>query len=140
MDWLVGPLVVGFITLGIYKIFELYARRRERILLIEKLAEIKEPLEAKGKISLDFSSGGFQFSSLRMGCLLLGLGVAFLIAYFICSNTIEGYNINLSHDAKLFITSRAEIIYAAALMLGGGLGLLTSFLIELKMQRDDKKE
>ena len=39
MDFITIPLVVGIITLGIYKLFELFACRRERITLIEKLGE-----------------------------------------------------------------------------------------------------
>ena len=39
MDFITAPLIVGIITLGIYKLFELFACRRERITLIEKLGE-----------------------------------------------------------------------------------------------------
>ena len=37
LDFIVVPLVVGMITLGIYKFFELIICRRERLNIIEKL-------------------------------------------------------------------------------------------------------
>ena len=33
------PLIMGIITLGIYKLFELFACRRERMAIIEKLGD-----------------------------------------------------------------------------------------------------
>ena len=39
MDFITIPLVVGTITLGIYKLFELFVCRKERIAMIEKLAD-----------------------------------------------------------------------------------------------------
>ena len=58
MDFITAPLIVGIITLGIYKLFELFACRRERITLIEKLGEkmSQTDLELNGKICLpDFN-------------------------------------------------------------------------------------
>ena len=37
MDFITAPLVVGFICLGIYALFELFVRRKERLLIIEKI-------------------------------------------------------------------------------------------------------
>ena len=39
MDFITIPLVVGTITLGIYKLFELFVCKKERITMIEKLAD-----------------------------------------------------------------------------------------------------
>ena len=39
MDFITIPLVVGTITLGIYKLFELFVCKKERIAMIEKLAD-----------------------------------------------------------------------------------------------------
>ena len=39
MDFITAPLVVGFICLGIYALFELFVRRKERLLIIEKISE-----------------------------------------------------------------------------------------------------
>ena len=39
MDFIMVPLIMGIITLGIYKLFELFACRRERMAIIEKLGD-----------------------------------------------------------------------------------------------------
>ena len=39
MSYITGWIVVGIITLGIYKLFELFVCRKERIAMIEKLAD-----------------------------------------------------------------------------------------------------
>ena len=65
MDFITAPLIVGIITLGIYKLFELFACRRERITLIEKLGEkmSQTDLELNGKICLP-GKGRFDFPEL----------------------------------------------------------------------------
>ena len=78
MDFITAPLIVGIITLGIYKLFELFACRRERITLIEKLGEkmSQTDLELNGKICLpDFNRPQLSFGALKGGCLLLGVGL-----------------------------------------------------------------
>jgi len=76
------------------------------------------------------------FIYLKYGCLLLGAGLGLLAAYF-----IDG---NVNHKA---ITPGGEVydkdnpaIYFALIAIGGGLGLVVSFLIEKKYWRDKKKE
>ena len=68
MNFITAPLIVGIITLGIYKLFELFACRRERITLIEKLGEkmSQTDLELNGKICLP----DFNRPQLSFGCLL----------------------------------------------------------------------
>ena len=36
MDFITAPLVVGFICLGIYALFELFVRRKERLLIMRR--------------------------------------------------------------------------------------------------------
>ena len=64
----------------IYKLFELYVRRQERIMLIEKLSSGWRPEEFKGNLLPQFSSSGNW--ALRGGCLMLGLGLG---RWSICS-------------------------------------------------------
>ena len=84
MDFITAPLIVGIITLGIYKLFELFACRRERITLIEKLGEkmSQTDLELNGKICLpDFNRPQLSFGALKGGCLLLGVGLGLLVGF-----------------------------------------------------------
>ena len=41
-DFLVPIVVVGTITLGIYKLFELFVCRRERMMMIERMADLRD--------------------------------------------------------------------------------------------------
>lgn len=105
----------------IYKLFELYVGRKERMMLIEKLPP--ESL-AEGKFK------GFRLpaspAGLRIGCLLFGLGVGILIGYIIVACTKPLYDEN-----TYFFRMSTSIVYTACTLMGGGMGLLVSFLIEV---------
>lgn len=95
MDFITVPLVVGIITLGIYKLFELFACRRERITLIEKLGEKMSEgnLELNGKICLpDYNRSQLSFGTLKGGCLLLGVGLGLLTGFIISYVSISPYD------------------------------------------------
>lgn len=133
-DFIVPPLVVGICVYGIYKLFELYARRRERIMLIEKLGSVpSENLSLPSFGNLRLSSYG----ALKGGCLLVGLGLGLLLGYIICAATITNYVQNLGSWENKEISS---IIYGACVLLFGGIGLLTAFIIELNLEKKKKEK
>ena len=57
MDFIMVPLIMGIITLGIYKLFELFVCRRERMAIIEKLSDKITTTDLNGKFSLPRRSG-----------------------------------------------------------------------------------
>jgi len=124
MNDLVPILVVGFSILGVYKIFELYAKRKERILMIEKLAflaENKEDDENRLKIRIPLvidGDSGFGFWPLRISLLLIGIGAGCLVAFFIRIN----YS-NMSWDL-------ISLANTASILFFGGIGLLAAYFIE----------
>ena len=66
MDFITAPLVVGFICLGIYALFELFVRRKERLLIIEKISERMDIADLGKRLSLpSYSLPRFSFSSLK---------------------------------------------------------------------------
>lgn len=133
MDFIMVPVVCGIFVLGFYKLFELFVCKKERLLIIEKMGEKFTPEMLGNKINLS-SVGNVSFSALKFGCLFVGLGLGLLVAYLICATTIDGYampNPNWSWTIKQTIS----IIYGACVLLFGGAGLLTSFLIELKISK-----
>ena len=115
MDFITIPLVVGTITLGIYKLFELFVCRKERIAMIEKLT--------------------FHVPVSGSGLLMLGIGLGLLVAFFICINSFPGYTASRNWDVE----RQASVVYGACVLLFGGAGLLAAFLIEMKIQKKEKE-
>ena len=133
MDFIMVPVVCGIFVLGFYKLFELFVCKKERLMIIEKMGEKFTPEMLGNKINLS-SVGNASFSALKFGCLFIGVGLGLLVAYLICATTIAGYampNPNWSWTIKQTIS----IIYGACVLLFGGAGLLTSFLVELKINK-----
>ena len=69
--------------LGIYALFELFVRRKERLLIIEKISERMDIADLGKRLSLpSYSLPRFSFSSLKTGCLLMGIGLGILVGFF----------------------------------------------------------
>ena len=130
MDFISIPLVVGIITLGIFRLFDLFVRKKERLAIIEKIGEKFEPSMIENKFSFPIAnSGNGAFGTLKIACLLLGIGAGLLIGYFICLDSIAGYsNMELRNSANEI----SSVVYGASVLLFGGLGLLVAFVIEMK--------
>lgn len=62
LDFIMVPLVVGIITLGIYKLFELFVCRRERLTVIEKIGDKLILPVGLSKISLPSYNNSLPFS------------------------------------------------------------------------------
>ena len=78
MDFITAPLVVGFICLGIYALFELFVRRKERLLIIEKISERMDIADLGKRLSLpSYGLPRFSFSSLKTGCLYEAISSAY---------------------------------------------------------------
>ena len=53
MDFITIPLVVGIICAGIYGLFELFVRKKERLAIIEKISNNLDASAFEGKPPLD---------------------------------------------------------------------------------------
>lgn len=139
MDFILVPLVVGIITLGIYKLFELYACRKERIMMIEKLGDKLSTGDISSKLSLNlnYSRSRFSFGALKGGCLMLGIGLGLIIGFFICCFAFPNYSAggNDWHYDRI-----ASVVYGACVLLFGGIGLVASFLIEMQQGKKEEKD
>ena len=114
----------------IYKLFELFVGKKERQMFIDKLSE-NSLTEGKFK-GLNMSS---YYLALRLGCLLLGLGLGILIGYIIICNSLSEYWMS---DVNRQVRETASIIYGASTLLGGGLGMIVAFLIEVFRSKETK--
>lgn len=130
MDFISIPLVVGIITLGIYKLFELFVRKKERLSIIEKVGEKFDASMIENKFSFPVASSNSNlFGTLKVASLLLGVGLGLLFGYLICYNTVAGYNsMKLLNEAYQI----SGIIYGASVLLFGGFGLLIAFIVEIR--------
>jgi len=72
---------------------------------------------------------------LKSGLLMLGIGLGLLVAFFICINAFPGYTNSRNWDVE----RQASIVYGACVLLFGGAGLLTAFLIEMKIHKKEKE-
>ena len=137
MDWIMIPLNFAIVFGGIYKVIELFVHKRERLMLISKITELKN-IDFKG-ISL-YSSGG-KYTALRIGWLLLGIGLGFLLGF--CINmlaTYGDYSFRADEDFVYRYSNRVGgIVYVASVCICGGIGLLMSYRAERKAEQPEEK-
>lgn len=131
MDFIMVPAVMAIITLGVYKLFELFVCKKERLAIIEKMGDKLTPDLLDHRISFS-SVGNFSFSSLKIGCLMLGLGLGLLVGYLISTCYIPVY----MNDGNFYeYRTVLGLIYGSCFLLFGGVGLIAAFVVELKLGR-----
>ena len=137
MDWIMIPLNFAIVFGCIYKVVELFVHKRERLMLISKITELKN-IDFKG-ISL-YSSGN-KYTALRIGWLLLGIGFGFLLGF--CINmmaTYGDYSFRADEDFVYRYSNRVGgIVYVASVCICGGIGLLMSYRAERKAEQPEEK-
>ena len=126
-------IIVLGIAYAIYKLFELYARRKERIMMIEKLS-LGEGVVIPPDVTKWFSPPTPTPTSwaLRVGLLLsgLGLGLGIAVIMHFCMGQFSGMDEWRSRNTW-------EILYFSMMMLFGGIGLTIAYLIEQKNRKKD---
>lgn len=68
-----------------------------------------------------------HFSALRAGCLILGLGLGLLVAFFINAMALPGFT---SGETSWEMRQVAGTVYGACVLIFGGAGLIISYAIE----------
>ncbi len=139
MNLLVPILIVYIIAYFIYKLFSLYARRRERIMIIEKLSQNVGEADSKliGNLLEANAASQGSYSSLRIAMLLIGVGLGFLVGMFLQPQFVE----NMQNAIQSNLTSNygARDMYDFIPFIGacifGGVGLLLSYFVEQKARK-----
>ena len=127
-NFLAPVLILGIITLGTYRIFELFVRRKERMQIIEKMHSCVDRLD------LSFLSKSHNSSwALRASLLMIGLGIGFIVGFLLQLSL--GYQIANMNMYLEYSRDSMEIIYLASIILFGGIGLLTAYFIERKEEK-----
>ena len=111
------------ITYGIYKLFELFVRRNERMAIIEKFG-VGGGTMALPDFSKWFSPPTPSSWGLRLGLLITGLGLGLCIAFIM--NFYMG-----------ILDYQKDVLCLAMMLLFGGLGLTFAYLIEQKSRKKD---
>ena len=124
LDFIMVPAVVGIITLGIYKLFELFVRKKERLIIIDKIGDKLTPDILSGQIDFSTNIPKFSSSALKFGCLFMGFGIGLLVAFAV------HYNFADFVENAYYLRSA---VYGSCVLLFGGLGLIIAFIIELKI-------
>ena len=138
MDFISVPIIVGIVFLGVYKLFELFVCKSERMKIIDKLNDRLYSADITGKLSLpNYQQPQFSFGALKAGCLMVGVGLGLLIGFFICLSIFPDYHIRITEWGAKELSS---IVYGSCVLLFGGLGLLIAFLIELKTSKKREVE
>lgn len=135
-DFISVPLVFLIVAFFLYKFFELIICRKERRMIIERMDPAS--LLDYAKISGLRVGGGVPSVSprprhaaawpLRIGAVLVGLGLGAVVGRILAANLCLNY-------------SNTDIVAGCVLFMGG-LGLLIAFIVEYKLydQRDDKSQ
>ena len=132
MQFIAIPVVIGIIAYTVYSIFDLFVRRKERLEIIDKLGD-KFGLELLGnKLNLDFSRS--SYGALKGGCLLAGLGIGLLVGLLIAN-----YYFPVSSGEDWRLGEMRSLVYGSSVLLFGGLGLLSAFLLERKLSKKNKE-
>jgi hypothetical protein len=106
----IGDLLMAAIVFtAIYGVIQLFVRRKERLLLIEK-----------GTNSPELKSELPNFSSFKFGLFFVGIGVGILVASIITATTVID----------------SEVAYFSMIFLFGGLALVIHHLIDKKNKQN----
>ena len=136
MDWITPPLICAIIFGCIYKVVELFVRKRERLILINKITEISNT-DFKG---INLYNSGNKFTGLRIGWLLLGVGCGFLFGFLINMMATYGQYATEYSNAWSYHHYVGGIVYVACICICGGIGLLLSYRAERNAEQPKEKK
>ncbi len=143
MDFITVPLVTGIVFAAIYALFELFVRRKERLMIIEKLSDRLEASVVDNKFFMPTYAGKrISFNALRIGCLLVGFGLGLLIGTYLAISIADSAGVSVATANNWdgwFHGEFVGVIYGASVLLFGGIGLLAAFLIEMRIGGKDSK-
>ncbi|MDO4770575.1 DUF6249 domain-containing protein [Porphyromonas sp.] len=123
--------IIFIIFTCIYKIFELFVRRNERIKLIDKLSESDNPQALRDAILSKYRNRSVNNkSTIKVASLLLGMGIGLGIALFIVYLDYVYHDMNMNDIWEVsFVYRNFEMITLSSVLFFGGIGILIPSLI-----------
>ena len=126
MNQMFSAIIVLGIAYTVYKLFELFVRKKERMAIIEKMVNSDGVMNFPD-VSKWFSTPTPKVGGLRLGLLLTGLGLGLVMAVILTDF--------FAFNSRALSWRDKDVLYIALMMLFGGLGLMISYLIEQKNQK-----
>lgn len=134
-----AQVVVTFIIFSfIYMVFELFARRSERKMLIEKIVEIGKAdvgrylNEYLGNTGMANIFRMRSHGSIRGALLMLGIGIGVMAGFFINYLLVGDAYLTSSRHWDVCNEEVVVVVYIASVCIFGGLGMLIAYFIERK--------
>jgi hypothetical protein len=134
-----AQVVVTFIIFSfIYMVFELFARRGERKMLIEKIVEIGKAdvgrylNEYLGNTGMANIFRMKSHGSIRGALLMLGIGIGVMAGFFINYLLVGDAYLTSNRHWDVCNEEVVVVIYIASVCIFGGLGMLIAYFIERK--------
>ena len=127
MEFISIPAVLIIIGYFIYKLFELFVCKKERLYMIEHAKDL--PVNGIDSKSYNQLGLNLSFSALKWGAFILGIGLGLVVAYFININTVPLNSFDKWENREL-----VGVIYGGCTLLFGGLGLVIAFITEIKLK------
>ena len=134
MDFLVIPLNMLIVFGTIYKLFELFVRKEERLLVINKITEISK-VDLR---NIDIRMGSMSNWAIRIGALMIGVGLGLFIGFFLNGMFTNGAYWRGEEFRGYW--QLAELVYGSCVCFFGGIGLLIAYAVERSNQKKDKEE
>jgi len=135
---LTAVIVVPTVMYFVYKFLEVLIRRKERMMLVEKL-ETLQPDSLQICEAFSSNSGNLfpnkRFSGLRIGLLLAGIGLGLIVAWALL---LAFYPTFISSTSSYVFRQMFQFIFLASPACFGGLGLIISYFIEQKVIKGER--
>ena len=133
-DFLVPAVIFIPICLSVYKTIELYAKRKERILFLEKMIDKIDTVNGnvQSSFNVDINKKSNPFITIRWAAGLLFFGLGLIIAHLFCLFSNAEY---ASGDRYVFNSDFVSVVYMGFVSVMMGLGFLVTFFIEMKYRK-----
>lgn len=138
MNEIMAMVIVATISYAIYKLFELFARRKERMAMIEKLSAGIDPeifnnqfKPIRMPVIQNFTNNSW---AIRIGMLLLGVGLGITIATLVDLGVSTSF---LDYKDSYQFRTTVDVLYPACAAVFGGIGLVIAYFIEKKEGKKD---
>lgn len=135
-DFLTPAVIFIPICLSVYKTIELYAKRKERMLFLEKMIDKMDTVNGnvQSSFNVDINKKSNPFITIRWAAGLLFFGLGLIIAHLFCLFSNFEY---ASGDRSVFYSNSnfVSVVYMGFVSLMMGLGFLLTFFIEMKYRK-----